>query len=94
MILEGYKFIECLPTEASQERRQWLFHLDADPLEQHDLSALMPERLQQMRAELDQAFEHFRKAGFEISEGGSAPVLTPDVLQALQQLGYVEEDQD
>ena len=49
VIADGWKL-----QVAERPRKTWLFHLDTDPTEQHDVSARFPERVEALRARLAQ----------------------------------------
>jgi arylsulfatase A-like enzyme len=62
-----------------------LFDLAADPLERRDLAAAEPERTAAMRAALD---AHARAS--EAAGEGVDVELTPEVIEGLRSVGYVE----
>ncbi len=49
VIADGWKL-----QVAERPRKTWLFHLDTDPTEQHEVSARFPERVEALRARLAQ----------------------------------------
>lgn len=63
-----------------------LYHLERDPLEQQEWSALEPERVQRMRAALRERVQQL-EAG-----AGSVRTLDPETLEKLRALGYVQDE--
>ena len=74
------------------EERVLLFDLAADPTEQHDLSAAHPQRVEALRHELRLATEAATVLGRAHPAGDYVQPLTPRDLEALRNLGYVEDE--
>jgi len=74
------------------KKRNHLYDLEADPAELVDLSAVHPEQLERMLREMDALRGAARSASMEGRSSEQSPDLTPDELEGLRQLGYVEEE--
>ncbi len=76
------------------KQRDHLYDLEADPGEQVDLAAERPELLERMLGEMDALRSDARRAaGGRAPEAGD-PGLSPGELEALRQLGYIEEESE
>ena len=62
-----------------------LFDLAADPLEQNDLSALMPDTLEMVRDSLQAIVLRRTAVGVEAHD----PRMDPETLERLRSLGYI-----
>jgi arylsulfatase A-like enzyme len=73
--------------EATSPYRVELYHLLADPLEQHDLAAVEPQKTAVMLRRLE---EWQRRMGAAASGEGEADSLDEERLQQLRDLGYIQ----
>jgi arylsulfatase A len=66
VIADGYKLIESF-----EDGRKELFHLDADPAEEHDLSGTMPEKVLDLQQRLSQ---------WRLRSGAALPFKNPEYV--------------
>lgn len=86
VVFGRYKAIHTLHTD-----RIWIFDLEADPGERHDLADSVPERVTEARKLLEgiaQASATLRDH-YRIQGGGSPADLSPESLEQLRSLGYI-----
>lgn len=81
LIEDGYKFIH------SSDGGHELYRLADDPDEANDEIAALPERAQEM----SDALRRLQERGRRVHSGGGELPLSPEQLEALQQLGYAAE---
>ncbi|MBW2272156.1 MAG: sulfatase [Deltaproteobacteria bacterium] len=73
-------------------QRDHLYDLETDPAEQVDLAAEHPDRLERMLREMDALRGAARGAASASPKPEQDLNLTPDELEGLRQLGYLEEE--
>lgn len=90
LIRGDYKIIQKDP-EISRRSRTWLFDLGKDPGEQNDLSESRPELVEEYAAHLMGILATYREQGFRQREEGLAVQLSAEALDALRELGYLDD---
>lgn len=82
-----YRFERAVPGSA-EARRELLFDIVADPLEEHDVAADHPQVFERLRGRYQSFARHL--AGRSESDGvsGEAPEIDPELRRRLEALGY------
>lgn len=86
VIQDGWKLIEWEDIDASSAPRVELYHLTEDPDESSDLSARHPERVESMRAVIEELVEQSKARGVT----SETQELDEETRKKLQALGYIE----
>jgi arylsulfatase A-like enzyme len=90
LIREGWKIIQERHSNGDPDRL-WLFDLNQDPGEQKDVRGEMPDQAKTMLTHLLGTLREYQEQGVA-PEGGSMELdLTPENLEALKILGYIDE---
>ncbi len=95
LVQGDFKIIEQLGDPSKSFRREeqiWLFDLDNDPSEQFNLALVEDDRVGPWREKLHQALRTYQERGFR-APAGFATRMTPEEVAALQQLGYLDQEQ-
>lgn len=73
---------------ATEARRELLFDIIADPLEQHDLAAEYPEVFESLRGRYREFAQRLTERSQSGAVTGEAPEIDPELRRRLEALGY------
>ncbi len=82
-----YRFERARPGSA-EARRELLFDIVADPLEQHDLAADEPQAFERLRGRYREFARHLAERSTSGGVRGESPEIDPELRRRLEALGY------